>query len=112
MLQVSTQFYFTQSERIIVEPEKSIGILSQKCDILESACESLERNNGRLDFAQLDNLSNEDLIPLMDEMAKKLSLKGIYNLCQSMDDMTIEQRMKYLNILYTYLLLPKVIICI
>ncbi|XP_012222075.1 uncharacterized protein [Linepithema humile] len=109
MLQVSTQFYFTQSERTIIESEKSVGILPQKCDILESACESLERNNGRLDFAQLDNLSNEDLIPLMDEMAKKLSLKGIYNLCQSMDDMTIEQRMKYLNILYTYLLLPKII---
>lgn len=108
MVEISTQFYFTQTERTIVESEKSVGTLPQKCDILESACESLERNNGRLDFAQLDNLSDEDLVPLINEMAKKLSEKGVYNLCQSMDDMNIEQRMKYLNALYTYLLLPKV----
>jgi len=74
MQQVSTQFYFTQVERTIIEPERSVGTLPQKCDILESACENLERNNGRLDFAQLDTLSEEDLISLMDEMAKKLRL--------------------------------------
>ncbi|CAL1687201.1 unnamed protein product [Lasius platythorax] len=105
----STQFYFTQAERTIVEPEKSVAASPQRCDILESACESLERNNGRLDFAQLENLSYEDLIPVMDEMAGKLSPKGIYNLCASMNHMTIEQRIKYFNILCTHLLLPKII---
>jgi len=104
----STQFYFTQTERTFVETSDTSVTLPQKCDILESACESLERNNGRLDFAQLENLSNEDLIPVVDEMAGKLSLKGIYNLCASMNSMTIEQRIKYLNILCTHLLLPKV----
>lgn len=105
----STQFYFTQTDRTIVESEKSVATLPQRCDILESACESLERNNGRLDFAQLENLSNEDLIPVVDEMAGKLSPKGVYNLCTSMNHMTIEQRIKYLNVLCTYLLLPKVL---
>ncbi|GAB1862497.1 hypothetical protein CAJAP_03576 [Camponotus japonicus] len=105
----STQFYFTQTERTFVETSDTSVTLPQKCDILESACESLERNNGRLDFAQLENLTNEDLIPVVDEMAGKLSLKGIYNLCASMNNMTIEQRIKYLNILCTHLLLPKII---
>ncbi|XP_050466346.1 uncharacterized protein LOC126859273 [Cataglyphis hispanica] len=105
----STQFYFTQTERTFIESEKSVTVSPQRCDILESACESLERNNGRLDFAQLENLSNEDLIPMVNEMAKKLSPKGIYNLCTSLNNMTIEQRIKYLNILCTHLLLPKII---
>lgn len=104
----STQFYFTQAERTFVESEKSDTALPQRCDILESACENLERNNGRLDFAQLENLSNEDLIPTVNEMAGKLSPKGIYNLCASMNNMNIEQRIKYLNVLCTHLLLPKV----
>ncbi|XP_012536252.1 uncharacterized protein LOC105836627 [Monomorium pharaonis] len=104
----STQFYFTQSERLI-EPTTANTILAQRCDILECACENLERNNGRLDFAQLENLSEEDLVPLVDEIAKKLSLKGVYNLCQSMSNMTIEQRLKYLNTFCTHLLLPKII---
>lgn len=104
----STQFYFTQAERTFIESEKSVTVSPQRCDILESACESLERNNGRLDFAQLENLSNEDLIPMVDEMARKLSPKGIYNLCTSLNNMTIEQKIKYLNILCTHLLLPKV----
>ncbi|XP_072755231.1 uncharacterized protein [Anoplolepis gracilipes] len=108
-LMASTQFYFTQAERTFIEPEKSVAVLPQRCDILESVCESLERNNGRLDFAQLENLSNEDLIPVVDEITGKLSPKGIYNLCASMNNMTIEQRIKYLNILCTHLLLPKII---
>ncbi|KYM96530.1 PREDICTED: uncharacterized protein LOC108779347 [Cyphomyrmex costatus] len=108
MLPPSTQFYFTQTERTI-EPQTSITGVSQKCDILECACENLERNNGKLDFIQLENLSDEDLVPLVDKMARKLSPKGIYNLCLSMNDMTIEQRLKYLNIFCTHLLLPKIV---
>lgn len=108
----STQFYFTQVERI-VQPtatmEKSAAAPLQKCDILESLCEGLERNNGKFDFAQLESLSNGDLVLLIDELAKKLSSKAIYNVCQSMSDMTTEEGMKYLNILCTHLLLPKVI---
>lgn len=107
MLQPSTQFYFTQMEQT-VEPDRSVGALSQKCDILESLYESLERNNGRLDFAQLESLSDKDLVPFVDKLAEKLSLKGTYNLCQSMNDMTIEEGMKYLNVLCMHLLLPKV----
>ncbi|XP_032667984.1 uncharacterized protein LOC116842628 isoform X2 [Odontomachus brunneus] len=111
-LEPSTQFYFTQVERTvqpIVTAEKSATAPLQKCDILESLCESLERNNGKLDFAQLKNLPDEDIVPLVDELSKKSSSKGIYNICQSMNDMTIEEKMKYLNILCTHLLLPKII---
>ncbi|XP_018350331.1 PREDICTED: uncharacterized protein LOC108753336 [Trachymyrmex septentrionalis] len=104
----STQFYFTQTERTI-EPKRSVAAVPQRCDILECACENLERNNGKLDFSQLENLSVEDLVPLVDEMARKLSPKGIYNLCLSMNDMTVEQRIKYLNIFCTHLLLLKII---
>lgn len=105
----STQFYFTQAERTYVETsETSVAALPEKSDILESACESLERNNGRLDFTQLESLSSEDFILVVDEMAGKLSPKGIYNLCASLNNMTIEQRIKYVNILCTRLLLPKV----
>lgn len=106
----STQFYFTQAERTIVETsETSIAALPQRSDILESACESLEKNNGRLDFAQLESLSSEDFILVVDEMTRKLSPKSIYNLCASMNDITIEQKIKYVNILCTHLLLPKII---
>ncbi|EGI66845.1 PREDICTED: uncharacterized protein LOC105144860 [Acromyrmex echinatior] len=104
----STQFYFTQTERII-ESKRSVAAVPQRCDILECACENLERNNGKLDFSQLENLSDEDLVPLVDEMARKLSPKGIYNLCLSMNNMTVEQRIKYLNIFCTHLLLPKIV---
>lgn len=107
---MSTQFYFTQAERIIEKPKRPVEAVMQKCDILESVCENLERNNGQMNFAQLENLSNDDLVLLVDELAKKLSLKGIYNLCQSMiNDMTVQQEMKYLNTLCTHLLLPKVL---
>ncbi|XP_019886077.2 uncharacterized protein LOC105275889 [Ooceraea biroi] len=105
----STQFFFTQVERPQVETENSVAALPQMCDILESVCENLERNNGRLDLAQFESLSNDDLISLADELAEKLGSKGIYNLCQSMSDMTVEQGMKYLNVLCTHLLLPKII---
>lgn len=108
MLQASTQFYFTQVERPQVETERSTTALSQMCDILESIYENLERNNGRLDFAQFESLSSDDLVSLVDELAGKLSSKGIYNLCESMNDMSIEQGMKYLDLLCTHLLLPKV----
>ncbi|XP_011872262.1 PREDICTED: uncharacterized protein LOC105564480 [Vollenhovia emeryi] len=104
----STQFYFTQSERMI-EPSRPAAALPQRCDILECACESLERNNGRLDFAQLEGLADEDLVPLVNEMRRKLSPKGTYNLCQSMSDATVEQKMKYLSTLCTHLLLPKIV---
>lgn len=103
----STQFYFTQVERI-AEPTRSAAALPQRCDILECVCENLERNNGKLDLAQLEGLSDEDLVPLVNEMGRKLSPKGIYNLCQSMSDMTVEQKMKYLDTICTHLLLPKV----
>lgn len=111
-LEPSTQFYFTQVERIvqpIVTAEESATAPLQKYDILESLCEGLEKNNGKFDFAQLKNLPDEDIVPLVDELSKKLSSKGIYNVCQSMNDMTIEEKMKYLNTLCTHLLLPKVI---
>lgn len=112
MLEPSTQFYFTQVERIVQSTaavEKSTAAPLQKYDILESLCEGLERNNGKIDFAQLENLPDEDLVPLVDELVRKLSSKGIYNVCQSMNDMSIEEGMKYLHILCTHLLLPKVI---
>lgn len=107
VLPPSTQFYFTQAERI-PEPTRAAIALPQRWDILECTCENLERNNGKIDFTQLENLPEEDLVALVNEMAGKLSSKGIYNLCQSMNDMTIEQRLKYLNIFCTHLLLPKV----
>lgn len=113
MLEPSTQFYFTQVERNT--PEKSViesALLSQKCDYLESIYENLERNNGRLDFEQLENMSTADFIPFMHELSEKLSPKGIYNLCYSMNNMSIEQGMKYLHVLCTHLLLPKVILYI
>lgn len=105
----STQFYFTQVERI-AEPSKSAAALPQRCDILECVSENLERNNGKLDLAQLESLSDGDLVLLVDEMRRKLSPKGIYNLCQSISDMTVEQKIKYLDKLCTHLLLPKVLI--
>lgn len=103
----STQFYFTQTERV-AEPERPAVVVPQRSDILECACENLERNNGRLDFTQLESLIDEDLVPLVNEMERKLSPKGVYNLCQSMSDLTIERKMKYLNTFFTHLLLLKV----
>jgi hypothetical protein len=82
----------------------------QKRDISEFIRENLERNDGTMDFTLLDDVfeEEEDVVALVNEMAGKLSCKGIYNLCRSTKDMTIEQRLRYLDIFCTHLLLPKV----
>nr|XP_033328242.1 uncharacterized protein LOC117221407 [Megalopta genalis]XP_033328243.1 uncharacterized protein LOC117221407 [Megalopta genalis] len=99
----STQFYFTQFgndfERDII----------QKCDIVEYLLENLERPIGKLDVNLLENLQDEEFVEVVCDLEKKLSTTGTYNVCHSLNNMSIEERMKYASVFYTYLLLPKII---
>ena len=103
----STQFYFTQRNKNFDGGAKQASI--QKSDIVESLVEELESSNGKLDLNQLESLLDEELAEIARELEKKLSITGTYNLCCSMNRMTLEQRMKYAMSFHTYLLLPKVI---
>ena len=102
----STQFYFTQRNKNFDGGAKQASI--QKFDIVECLFEELESPNGKVDLNQLENLLDEELVEVACELEKKLSITGIYNLCCSMNCMTLEQRMKYAMSFHTYLLLPKI----
>lgn len=103
----ATQFYFTQCNNTLDTGVKHASI--QKMDIVECLYEELERSNGKLDLNQLENLVDEELEEVVCELEKKLSVTGTYNLCCSMNSMTLEQRIKYATIFCSHLLLPKVI---
>ncbi|XP_043494425.1 uncharacterized protein LOC122519179 isoform X3 [Polistes fuscatus] len=107
----STQFYFTQVTRnhIKEDTEDKDDTALKICDIIEVLYEGLERNNGKLDFVHLENLSNNDLIKVFTDLGEKLSIKGIYNLCLSTKDINLEEGIKYMGLICTYVLLPKII---
>ncbi|XP_031825431.1 uncharacterized protein LOC116423873 isoform X2 [Nomia melanderi] len=103
----STQFYFTQFDNNIDDKMKQTSV--QKCDIVECLLEGLERPNGKLDINLLENINDEELVELVCDLEKKLNITGTYNLCCSLNNMSLEEGMKYVSIFYTYLLLPKII---
>ncbi|XP_076166894.1 uncharacterized protein LOC143146448 isoform X2 [Ptiloglossa arizonensis] len=103
----STQFYFTQLDKNFDNKVKSTSI--QKSDIVECLLEGLERSNGKLDLNQLQNLSDEEFVEVVYDLEKKLSIMGTYNLCCAMNNMTLEQQIKYTAIFHSHLLLPKII---
>ncbi|XP_047354041.1 uncharacterized protein LOC124950788 isoform X2 [Vespa velutina] len=106
----STQFYFTQAgTNNIKDIEDGKDIALQICDIIEVLYEGLERNNGKLDFVHLENLSNNDLVKVFTDLGEKLSIKGIYNLCLSTKDINAEEGIKYMGLVCTHVLLPKII---
>ncbi|KOX78796.1 hypothetical protein WN51_08555 [Melipona quadrifasciata] len=103
----STQFYFTQED-------KSFNISTQqehisKLDITECVFEELECPNGKLDWNQLENLTETECLEIVCDLEKRLNIIGTYNLCCSMNNMTLNQRIKYVQIFYTHLVLPKII---
>lgn len=104
---LSTQFYFTQFDKSFHKNTKQEH--EPKFDITEYLLEELECPNGKLDLNQLENLTDTELVEIICNLEKKLSTLGIYNLCHIMNNMILEQRMKYAEILHTHLLLPKVI---
>lgn len=107
---LSTQFYFTQFDKSLHKNTKHEPKEHEpKFDITEYLLEELERPNGKLDLNQLENLTDTELVEIICNLEKKLSTLGIYNLCHTMNNMILEQRMKYAEILHTHLLLPKVI---
>lgn len=57
---------------------------------------------------QLENLTETECLKIVCDLEKKLNTIGIYNLCCSMNNMTLNQRIKYVQIFYTHLILPKV----
>ncbi|XP_012150020.1 uncharacterized protein LOC105663731 isoform X2 [Megachile rotundata] len=103
----STQFYFTQVDKSCEKENKQERI--KKFDILECLFEGLEGPNGKLDLSQLDSLTDEELLEIVCELEKKLSMLGTYNLCCSLNNMTLEQQIKYATIFHKHLLLPKII---
>nr|XP_050852590.1 uncharacterized protein LOC127064938 [Vespula vulgaris] len=106
----STQFYFTQvGGNNIKDMTDREDIALQICDIIEVLYEGLERNNGKLEFVHLENLTNNDLINVFIDLGEKLSIKGTYNLCLSTKDINLEEGIKYMGLVCTHVLLPKII---
>lgn len=109
----STQFYFTQvGGNNIKDMTDREDIALQICDIIEVLYEGLERNNGKLEFVHLENLTNNDLIKVFIDLGEKLSIKGTYNLCLSTKDINLEEGIKYMGLVCTHVLLPKVLVAI
>lgn len=106
----STQFYFTQAGgNNIKDIEDRENNALQICDIIEVLYEGLERNNGKLDFVHVENLSNNDLVKVFIDLGEKLSVKGTYNLCLSTKNINPEEGIKYMGLVCTHVLLPKVL---
>ena len=104
----STQFYFTQVD-INLEKEAKEESIQQKYDITECLLEGLEQPNGKLDLSQLENLTDKELLEAVCDLEKKLSTLGTYNLYCSLNNVTLEQQIKYGTVFHSYLLLPKII---
>ncbi|XP_012164097.1 uncharacterized protein LOC105665748 isoform X1 [Bombus terrestris] len=103
----STQFYFTQLDKLCDKNIKQECV--PKLDITEYLFEELECANGKLDLNQLENLTDAEFQEIVCDLQKKLTMLGTYNLCCSLNNMTLEQRVKYAETFYTHLLLPKII---
>ncbi|XP_017763880.1 PREDICTED: uncharacterized protein LOC108553484 [Eufriesea mexicana] len=104
---LTTQFYFTQHIKCFNKNIKEEYI--SKLDIIECLFEELECSNGKLDLNQLENLTDVELVEIVSDLEKKLSVLGTCNLCCSINNMTLEQRIKYAEIFHTHLILPKII---
>ncbi|XP_078036064.1 uncharacterized protein LOC144469530 isoform X2 [Augochlora pura] len=104
----STQFYFTQFGNDFEKEIKQSFV--QKCDIVECLLENLERPIGKLDVNLLENLEDEEFVEVVCNLEKKLGTTGVYNICHSLNNMRMEQRIKYTSVFYTYLLLPQIIL--
>ncbi|CAK9822874.1 hypothetical protein ANTRET_LOCUS1315 [Anthophora retusa] len=103
----STQFYFTQLDKHFSRNTEQKYV--PKLDITECLCEGLESPNGKLDINHLESLTDIELVEVVCDLEKKLSILGVYNLCCSMNNMALEQRIKYAAIFHRHLLLPKII---
>ncbi|XP_076762558.1 uncharacterized protein LOC143430303 [Xylocopa sonorina] len=104
----STQFYFTQFDNRLDENVEQEHLLS-KWDIAECIFEGLECSNGKLSVNHLENLTDIELFEVACNLEKRLSTIGTYNLCCSMNNMTLDQQIKYAPIFYSHIILPKII---
>lgn len=77
-------------------------------DLIKCSIENLEHSNGQLNFSNLEDLSDEELLKVFGTLKECLSENGVFNLCCSICSMTIEQSLTFLPALCTYFLLPKV----
>lgn len=103
----STQFYFSQTAKHFDKQERVQR--SSNSDITECLLEGLECSNGKLDLSQLENLTETEFMEIVCNLEKRLSIQGTYNLCCSLNNISIVHRIKYASTLYSHLLLPKII---
>lgn len=103
-----TQFYCSQIPKDL-NKQKTNQTSVWNSDMAEVLNEALERTNGKLDLGQLESLSEEEIIKVACELEKTLSPMGTYNLCCSINAMSVEQRIRYLTAFYSHVLLPKII---
>ncbi|XP_017876232.1 uncharacterized protein LOC108622693 [Ceratina calcarata] len=105
----STQFYFTQTEKHFSKCIKQEDVRVSNSDITECLLEGLECSNGKLDLNQLENLTEVEVVEIVCGLEKRLSIQGTYNLCCSLNNIALGQRIKYASTFYSHLLLPKII---
>lgn len=104
----STQFFFSQVERIHDTPDSAEQTDSRWSDIAESLYESLENANETMALVHLKNLSDTQVVDVVKYLSDKLSSKGIYNFCQGICALGSDESMIYVRIVCRYLLLQTV----
>ncbi|CAL7949465.1 unnamed protein product [Xylocopa violacea] len=107
----STQFYFTQFDNHLKTTDENVEQEHElsKSDVIECIFEGLECSNGKLSVNHLENLTDIELFEVACNLEKRLTMIGTYNLCCSMNNMTLDQQIKYAPIFYSHIILPKII---
>ncbi|XP_034936513.1 uncharacterized protein [Chelonus insularis] len=104
----SSQFFFTQVKKCnspISSTKRSQG--SDLDDRINAVYESLETNK-ILDIDILKNLSDEELLNVFENLSQRLDIKGIFDLCNSICEMDVDEGIQYIKIICSKLLLPKI----
>lgn len=91
----ATQYGFSQMDRSSTNLDPTTSIKN----LTDFIYESLELGNGKLDIESIKNIKDSELSTIVNDLNKKLSHKGIYNLSRSICDMKIELSERFVSFL-------------
>lgn len=100
----ATQYAFTQADRSI----SSIDSFTSIETLTDFIYEALERAKGKFDVNLLKDINDSEISIIVTDLGKKLSHKGIYNMCHSICAMQIELSERFIGFVCKDLLLTVV----
>ncbi|XP_046474742.1 uncharacterized protein [Neodiprion pinetum] len=101
----ATQYGFTQVER----SGSTFGSICSIENFADYLYESLECANGKLEVDHIHNITDSELSSIVNDLSKKLSYKGIYNLCHSVCGMDMKLSERLISLLCKNILLTAII---